>query len=444
LSNYEYSGTKKNSWKLLVGNEYFNFQSQCRNRIPQGRDQKFVLKNLSNERDITVTSKERIKKAMNLQSPDRVPVMCQLSIGHYFLHSGINPMDIWYTSKGFAEALIILCRQYNFDGIIINLPGRDPNYEKEIHAIEKGDNESIIRWRNGNYTAFPDDDNPHYYMADGSRYFPTFEELEPEKLHYVEPWDFTDITYPYTWGFENDQRPFEDYFPDYHFDTIKIVKEKVGNTISVQSEIFSPWSQFLELLNYENALMAILDDPGKARACLERLTAGAINLAKKQAAHGVDAVLISSAFAGAGLISKDHYREFVLPYEKKIIQEFKKEHSIPIYTHTCGSIGDRLDLMVASGTNGIDTLDPPPLGTVDLKEAKRILSGKTFIKGNIDPVNTLLNGNLNQIEEDVAWRIGVGKPGGGYILSSACSVAPHTPPSNIELLAELVEKYGKY
>lgn len=391
-----------------------------------------------------MTSKERIKKTMNLQTSDRVPVMCQLSVGHYFLHSGIEPMDIWYTSEGFAEALIKMCRQYHFDGILINLPGRDPNYEKEIKSTVRGESDSIIHWKNGNYTTFPNDDNPHYYIADGTRYFPTFGELEPENLFYVEPWDFTDITYPYTWGFEKNPRPFEDFFPDYHFDTIKIVKKKMGESISVQSEIFSPWSQFLELLNYENALMAILDDPGKAKACLERLTAGAVDLAKKQADHGVDAVLISSAFAGAGLISKDHYQEFVLPYEKRIIQEFKKDYSIPIYTHTCGSIGDRLDLMVASGTNGIDTLDPPPLGTVDLEEAKRILRGKAFIKGNIDPVNTLLNGDKNQIEQDVKWRIGVGKPDGGYILSTACSVAPHTPPSSIELLAELVEKYGKY
>lgn len=391
-----------------------------------------------------MTSRERIEKAMNLQIPDRVPVMCQLSLGHYFLNSGVRPIDIWYTSEGFAEALLKMRERYHFDGILINLPGRDPNYGNHIQSIEQRDGESMIRWKNGNYTAFPTDDNPHYYLEDGTRYFPTFDELQPEKLYYVEPWDLTDITYPFTWGFETEPRPFEDYFPDYHFDTIKIVREKIGDSVSIHSEVFSPWSQFLELLNYEYALMAILDDPVKAKACLERLTEGVIDLAKKQATHGVDAILISSAFAGAGLISRQHYEEFVSPYEKKIIQEVKKECSIPVYTHTCGSIGDRLDLMIATGTNGIDTLDPPPLGTVELEEAKETLGGKTFIKGNVDPVNTLLNGTLDQVTEDVKWRIGVGKPGGGYILSSACSVAPHTPLSNMELLAELAEKYGKY
>jgi hypothetical protein len=381
---------------------------------------------------------------MKLQRPDRVPVMCQLSLGHYFLNAGLNPLDIWYSSDAFAEALVKLQQRYRFDGILINLPGREPNYEAHIQRVDRGEGESIIRWKNGHHTVFPHDDNPHYYSPDGTRYFPTFQQIEPEKLYYVEPWDFTDITYPFTWGFESEPRPLNDFFPAYHFDTIKKVKGKVGDTVSVHAEIFSPWSQFLELLNYEYALMAILDDPEKARACLERLTEGTIDLAKKQAACGVDAVLISSAFAGAGLISRQHYEEFVLPYESIVIREFRKNFDIPIYTHTCGSIGDRLDLIVETGTSGIDTLDPPPLGTVDLAEAKKLLSGKTFIKGNIDPVNTMLYGKPSGIKKDVSSRIEIGKPDGGYILSTACSVAPKTPPENIELLVYLAEEFGKY
>ncbi|MCI0692294.1 uroporphyrinogen decarboxylase family protein [candidate division KSB1 bacterium] len=392
-----------------------------------------------------MTPKHRMQQAMALQAPDRVPVMCQLALGHYFLQAPVKPLETWYTSEGFAEALVALQRRYHFDGILVNLPGRDPNFENFINTIAPAEGESIIRWKNGNYTVFPNDDNPHYYLADGTRYFPAFQEIKPEELYYVEPWDLTDITYPYTWGFEAEPRPFDDYFPDYHFDTIKLVLAKVGDSVSVHSEVFSPWSQFLELLNYEHALMAILDDPGKAKACLERLADGAIDLAQKQAACGVDAVLISSAFAGAGLISRQHYEEFVLPYEQKVIAAIKKAFpALPVYTHTCGSIGDRLDLMMATGANGIDTLDPPPLGTVELEEAKKILSGKTFIKGNIDPVNTLLYGSQGEVKEDVKRRLEIGKPGGGYILSSACSVAPHTPPENIEVLAQLAETFGKY
>jgi MtaA/CmuA family methyltransferase len=391
-----------------------------------------------------MTSKERISKAMHLGTPDRVPLMCQLSIGHYFLNSRLNPIDIWLDSEGFAEALVELQTKYNFDGILINLPGRDPQTQKYIKKIEKTDTETKIFWENDCYTLIPIDDNPHYYQPDGSRYFPTFEEIDPDKLFYMEPWDITEIKYPYKWSFEKEPRDFKNFFPSYHTDIIKAVKRKSGDKISIHSEVFSPWSQFMEMLNYESALIAIMDDPGKAKAILERLTEGAIVLAKFQAKENVDAILISSAFAGAGLISRDHYIEFVLPYEKKIITEVKKEFDIPVYTHTCGSIGDRLDLMLESSTDGIDTLDPPPLGTVDLEEAKKILNGKAFIKGNIDPVHTLLMGSTDRIKKDVEWRINIGKENGGYILSSACSIAPKTPPQNIELLHELVATFGKY
>ena len=148
-----------------------------------------------------MNSRERINNVMRMKEADRVPVMCQLSIGHYFLYSGIDPLDIWFTSEGFAEALLNLREKYSFDGILINLPGRDPNYKKFIDRMEKKGEGYIVYWKNGNYTTIPKDDNPHYYQNDGSRYFPTFEEIKPDELFYVEPWDITDITYPYTCAF---------------------------------------------------------------------------------------------------------------------------------------------------------------------------------------------------------------------------------------------------
>ncbi len=74
-----------------------------------------------------MNGRDRIAAAMRLGFADRVPVMCQLSIGHYFPHSGIDPIDIWFTSEGFAAALVALAEKYHFDGILIILTGRDPS-----------------------------------------------------------------------------------------------------------------------------------------------------------------------------------------------------------------------------------------------------------------------------------------------------------------------------
>jgi hypothetical protein len=391
-----------------------------------------------------MNARQRVAATMALAEPDRVPVMCQLSIGHYFLNSGIPALDLWFNSESFAEALVRLQQRYGFDGILVNLPGRDPDWRKDVLEIDEGGEQTTIRWRNGAYTQIPANDNPHYYQASGSRYFPRFADVDPEALFYVEPWDITEVTYPFTWGFEPEPRPFEDFFPPYQLNTLHSVLKRTQGTVSVHGEVFSPWSQFLELLNYENALLAVHDDPEKTRQCLDRLTQGAAFLGVRQAELGADAILISSAFAGGGFISREQYREFVLPFERRLIAGIRDRTTVPIYTHTCGRIGDRLDLMLETGTDGIDTLDPPPIGNVELAEAKTVLTGRAFIKGNLDPVNTLLNGSVESIRREVMERLHVAKPGGGYVLSSACSVAPETPPENLVLLREITESEGKY
>lgn len=392
-----------------------------------------------------MNSRERMDIAMRLGEADRVPVMCQLALGHYFLRSGLDAIEIWHSTENFGEALIRMQQRYGFDGILINLPGRDPNWRSYIKNIEEKDGERILTWSNGWYTVAPADDNPHVYQEDGTRYFPSFEGLDPEQLFYMEPHDLSSITYPYSWGFSGEPAAKgKDFFPPWHFDTIKYVVERVGKEVSVHGEIFSPFSQFMEMLDYTNGLMALMDDPGKVKACLDALSDGAVELACGQVAAGAHAVLISSAFAGGGLISRQHYTEFVLPYEKKVIAGIKARCDLPIYTHTCGAIGDRLDLLEATSTNGIDTLDPPPLGTVELSEAKRQTAGRLFIKGNLDPVNTVLMGTPESTFEAARRAIEIAGPGGGYILSTACSVAPAAPPENIRKLREAVENFGKY
>jgi uroporphyrinogen-III decarboxylase len=199
----------------------------------------------------------------------------------------------------------------------------------------------------------------------------------------------------------------------------------------------------MELFGYENALMSLVMDAGKAEALLDRLTGAAVAWAAAQARHGVDAVLISSAFAGAGLISPAMYRQFVVPYERRVT-EAVKALGVPVYTHTCGRIGDRLELMEATGTQGLDTLDPPPLGNVELAEAKERVGQRLFLKGNLNSVALLEYETAEQVTAEASQRLRLGKPGGGYILSSACSVAPHVQPWKLELLTPLAEELGRY
>jgi uroporphyrinogen decarboxylase len=161
------------------------------------------------------------------------------------------------------------------------------------------------------------------------------------------------------------------------------------------------------------------------------------------AAAGVDAIKISSPFAGAGFLSKDFYQAFVLPYEGRIARAIEAA-KVRAYLHTCGDIHDRLELIAGSGVSGLECLDPPPLGRVDLEDAKRRVGGRVFLKGNIDPVHVLLRGSRETVRADALRRLRIGRPGGRYILSTACSIAPATPRENVLVLAEVAEECGSY
>ena len=383
-----------------------------------------------------MTGKERIKLAMNHKKADRVPVFCQLSLGHYMINTPFEPYTIWFNPEVFGNALKMLAERYHFDGILVNLPGRQPDWEKHIVKKERKGEETILHWDDGSYSVCPDNDNVHHFPEQR----PTFSEVDPDDLFYIEPHDITGINHPYYYGFSKQHGPHnKDFFPEYLMDTLKYVVKIAGDYYHISSEVFSPFTQLMELFDYSNALIALMDDPKKCEKILENLAEGAAELASLEATTGVDAVLVSSAFAGGGFISRAFYEQFVLPYEKYIVDRIHRETNLPIYVHTCGAIGDRIDLMVKAGYDGIDTMDPPPLGNTEIRDVKREFGDKIFLKGNLDPVNVLLKGTKEQVYDKAVELIHDAGEGGGYILSTACSVAPVASPENIMQLARASE-----
>lgn len=383
-----------------------------------------------------MNGRERMSAAMRKQIPDRVPVMCQLSLGHYFLQTGLPPADIWHDTPTFVEALVMLQQRYGFYGILVNLPGRDPSWREALESRTEQDSSTTLRWKNGLTTICPHDDNAHVVGLDGSSLHPSFEELNPEALYYVDPHDQYGISAALA------STDPDSFFPAWHEDGIRLARKMTQGKVSIHGEVFSPFSQFMELLDYSSGLMALMEDPDKCHAIFARLAEGAIALGRRQREAGADAVLISSAFTGAGFISRETYGEFEQPYLQRIVQGIKRDDDAAIvYLHTCGAIGDRLDLMEQTGIDGLDTLDPPPLGTVDLEAAIARLGKRVFIKGNLDPVHTLLNGTTSQVREACRERLRIASRGGAYILSTACSVAPRTPPENIKELRAAVDEF---
>jgi len=377
-----------------------------------------------------MTSRERVLLAMNFEYPDRVPVMCQMSIGHMLQQlKDISPVEFWFDAETFANGLIYLRELYQFDGILVSLHGHFKNW-REIYNQREVQSDKEIVYLNDRKLIFTNEDLPFPEFYDERKY-PSIDEIDistlPAEIDYI----------PVSGGlhFKIDLNN--------KFEIFDLIYQKVGDEFSIHGEVTSPFDYLLDLLGYENALMSLIENPEKCKQILQHFTNGISTLASEMCDKQIDAIKISSPFAGAGFISPEFYKEFVLPFESQIISAIKSKGKFA-YLHTCGAINDRLELMIESGTSGLECLDPRPLGDVDLADAKRRLGFKVFIKGNIDSVNTLLFGSPKSVIVDVIDIISIGKTNGGFILSTACSIAPKVPSENIKLLKDLVEKFGRY
>jgi hypothetical protein len=393
-----------------------------------------------------MNSKERVALAMEHKKLDRIPVMCQLALGHFFLNCSQNPSDIWFDSKILAEVLVEIQKEYNFDGILVNIPGRPANWKDHLESYNKiGDNEHLI-WKSGLETVFPPDDNPQTYKAgqmslDRANYNTV--DIDNPATYRLTGYVWNTWHAPELWDIDSKADLCNpSAYPEWYAEPLQNVQELVPD-ISIHVEVFSPFTHLMELFGYEQALIALLDNPAKCHRALELFTQMVLAQVEIYAGCHPDAILVSSAFAGAGFISRQMYEEFVAPYEDQIYKVIRR-FGIKSYVHTCGAIGDRLDLMSQTAVDGIDTLDPPPLGTVNFEDAKSKYGHRFFFKGNLDAVNEMLNADDKTFEQAVKKRIRIGKPGSGYILSSACSVSPHVKPERLKKLVILAEQFGKY
>ncbi len=70
-----------------------------------------------------------------------------------------------------------------------------------------------------------------------------------------------------------------------------------------------------------------ITEPSKVERILEKFTDGVVNMSSEMAANpGVDAIKISSPFAGMGFFSPEFYRQFELPYLTQVSDAIKASH----------------------------------------------------------------------------------------------------------------------
>lgn len=160
----------------------------------------------------------------------------------------------------------------------------------------------------------------------------------------------------------------------------------------------------------------------------------------------VDVVMIGDDLAGQGgpLFSPDFYRRIIKPCQKKLVIHIKTLTNAKIWYHTCGSCIEYIPDLI---DNGIDILNPVQISAANMNPQalkQKFGDALTFWGGGIDPQHILPFAAPDQIREHVRKNIETFKTGGGYVFNNVHNIQAGVPAENIVALFDSAYEYGFY
>lgn len=148
------------------------------------------------------------------------------------------------------------------------------------------------------------------------------------------------------------------------------------------------------------------------------------------------------AYRKSLMMSPKHFREFLLPYWKKLADKCH-ECNKPFLKHADGNIMSiEKEFLVESGIDGYLAIEP--VADMDIFYLKKKYGKNITLIGNVDCSYILVNGPKEAIKKKVKELIEGCKEGGGYILSSSNSIHDGVSLENYRTMVEAGKKYGKY
>jgi len=279
---------------------------------------------------------------------------------------------------------------------------------------------------------------------------------EKEKVgegRWLSEWGFVTQETPEEHGIEVESpiktlADFESYRPPNpnkpeRFKAIEDAVERYSDHRAVIVHLNDVFSLPRYLMGMQDLLMAVVTEPDLVKALVDMSVSVNLELAKEVAARGVKIVYTGDDYAynKGPLMSPQHFRELFYPGLKRVIQGFK-DLGLYVIKHTDGNIWPIIDMIIDSGIDCLDPIDPQ--GGMDLGEVKAKYGDRVALKGNVDCAHLLSFGTTEEVIEATKIALKQGMPGGGFILSSSNSIHSAVKPENYAIMVRTVKEYGSY
>ena len=197
------------------------------------------------------------------------------------------------------------------------------------------------------------------------------------------------------------------------------------------------------LMGFEAFSFALYDDPDLvARMCerIGRIQKRTLERSLEYASVGAYLHADDLAFNTGLLVARPVLQQYVYPWFRRMAEMTHQAGRLALF-HSDGNLDTVLDDLIDLGYDAVHPIDPAAMDIVRTKERVR---GRLGLLGNIDLRHTLPLGTPEEVEDEVAERIRVLAPGGGWCLSSANSIPDYVPFANYVAMQGAWLKYGEY
>src|SRR5690349_17182927 len=112
-----------------------------------------------------------------------------------------------------------------------------------------------------------------------------------------------------------------------------------------------------------------------------------------------------------------------------------------VIKHTDGNLWPILDMIIDSGIDCLDPIDPQ--AGMDLAEVKAKYGQRVALKGNVDCAQLMTFGTPPEVIAATKEVLRKGMPNGGFILSSSNSIHSAVKPENYLAMLQAWQEYGR-
>jgi hypothetical protein len=176
---------------------------------------------------------------------------------------------------------------------------------------------------------------------------------------------------------------------------------------------------------------------------------GLANLAKIHEVVGekVSAVFVTGTDFGTQIgpfISRKAYRDLYMPFHKQVNDWMHRNTEWKSFIHSCGSVAALIPDFIEAG---FDILNPVQCSAAGMEAAglkEKYGDRLTFWGGGVDTQQTLPFGTPEQVRAEVRERLRIFGRGGGFVFNTIHNVQARTPVENLLALYETVREDGRY